>query len=170
MNTIKNFSLKNKVSKLLSNLSVNKPNDEIKSVGVIFDGNMTLDIDNLVNHLVKHEIKENRIKVLIFKNKINKNESSKFDFFTYNDINWSGKIENLNANLFLNTNFDLLISYHNFEKAPLVYASYLSKANFKVGFATQDKKLNHFMINTNLNNCQLFVDELFKYLKILNKI
>jgi hypothetical protein len=82
----------------------------------------------------------------------------------------SGEIVNSKVELFLNTDFDLLINYHDFEKAPLVYASYLSKSKFKIGFTTQDKIVNQFMINTNPNNVQLFIDELFKYLKILNKI
>jgi hypothetical protein len=107
---------------------------------------------------------------LIFKDKINKNEVFKFDVYSYKDINWSGDIENPKAILFLNTQFDLLINYHDFEKSPLIYLSYLSKANFKVGFTSQDKKLNQLMINTNPNNFQLFIDELFKYLKILRKI
>jgi L-rhamnose mutarotase len=45
-----------------------------------------------------------------------------------------------------------------------------SKASFKVGFSSIDKRLNHFMINTNAENYTIFIDELFKYLKILNKI
>ena len=72
--------------------------------------------------------------------------------------------------LFLKTKFDLLINYHEFDKMPLVYSSYLSNANFKVGFTSKDKIVNQFMINTSLENYQLFLDELFKYLKILNKI
>jgi hypothetical protein len=107
---------------------------------------------------------------LIFKNKIPKNEVNKYDVFSYKEINWSGEILDSNAKLFLNTNFDLLINYHDFENAPLVYASYLSEANFKVGFTTKDKIINQFMINTDVNNYQLFIDELVKYLKILNKI
>jgi hypothetical protein len=169
LNIIKKLILKNKVSKLLPNLSVNQI-DLIKSVGLIFDGNTTLDIETIIAELLKYGIQENQINVLIFKDMINKKENLKYDVFTYNDINWSGEITNLKAELFLKTNFDLLINYHDFEKIPLVYASYLSKANFKVGFASRDKLVNQFTINTSLNNYQLFIEELFRYLKILNKI
>ena len=170
LNTIKNFLLKNKTSKLLSNTNISQSEGLIKSVGVIYDGNLTIEIENLVYELFKQGIEEDKIKVLIFKDKINKKEVSKFDVISYKDINWSGAIENQKAELFLNTQFDLLINYHDFEKSPLVYLSYLSKANFKVGFTSSDKKINQFMINTNPNNYQLFFEELFKYLKILNKI
>jgi hypothetical protein len=170
LNIIKNFLLKNKVSKLLLNLPNNHTKALIKSVGVIFDGGTTLEIENLVYELFKHGIEEDKIKVLIFKDKINKKEVHKFDVVSYQDINWSGDIVNPKAELFLNSQFDLLINYHDFESPPLVYLSYLSNANFKVGFNSRDKKINQFMINTNPNNYQLFLDELFKYLKILNKL
>lgn len=170
LNTIKNFLLKSKTSKLLLNSTVSQTEGLIKSVGVIFDGNLSLEIESLVYELFKHGIEEDNFKVLIFSDKINKKEVSKFDVISYKDINWSGSIENPKAELFLNTQFDLLINYHDFEKSPLVYLSYLSKANFKVGFTSSDKKINQFMINTNPNNYQLFFEELFKYLKILNKI
>ena len=170
LNIIKKFILKNKVSKLLVNLPGNYSKKKIKSVGVIFDGNSSLEIDVLVSELLKHGIDENQIHVLIFRDKLNKNDIYKYDVFSYKEINWFAEIVYYKAELFLNSNFDLLISYHDFEKAPLVYSSYLSKANFKVGFTSQDKKLNQLMINTSPNNCQLFFDELFKYLNILNKI
>ncbi len=169
LNIIKSFSLKNKVSKLLSNLPVSHSGDSIYSIGIIFDGNISLNIDSIVEELLKHGIEEKQINVLIFKDKINKKDNFKFDAVSYKDINLSGVIINSKAEQFLNFQFDLLINYHDFEKAPLVYLSYVSKANFKVGFTSKDKKLNQFMINTNTNNYQLFVDELFKYLTILNK-
>lgn len=169
LNIIKNLLLKNKVSKLLSN-SPDNHSVVIKSVGVILDGSLALETENLVSFLIKHGIEENQIKVLVFKDKINKKEVFKFDIFSYNDINWSGEIQNLKAQQFLNTEFDLLINYHDFEKPPLVFASYLSKANFKVGFTSRDKTVNQLMVNTSPNNCQLFIDELFKFLRILKKI
>ena len=155
---------------MLSNTPANHSAGIIQSVGVIFDGNLNIELENVIKELVEHGIDENQIKVLIFKNKINKNEVFKHEFVTYKEFNWSGELTHSKAELFLNTNFDLLINYHEFDKPPLGYLSYLSKANFKVGFNTQDKTVNKFMVNTNIYNYQLFVDELFKYLRILNKI
>ena len=155
---------------MLSNTPANHSAGIIQSVGVIFDGNLNIELENVIKELVEHGIDENQIKVLIFKNKINKNEVFKHELVTYKEFNWSGELTHSKAELFLNTNFDLLINYHEFDKSPLVYLSYLLKANFKVGFNTQDKTVNKFMVNTNIYNYQLFVDELFKYLKILNKI
>ena len=170
LNILKNFSLKNKVSKLLSKAVGHHSVGIIKSVGVIFNGNLNLKIENITKELVKHGIDDNQIKVLIFKNKIIKNEVFNHDVVIYKEINLTGEITNSKAKLFLKTNFDLLINYHEFDKQPLIYLSYLSKANFKVVFNTQDKIVNQFMVNTNINNYEQFVDELFKYLKILKKL
>ena len=71
---------------------------------------------------------------------------------------------------FIKEPFDLLINYYDTEKVALLLVSHQSKAGFKVGFTSIDKRLNHFMINTNAENFKVFMDELFKYLKILNKI
>jgi hypothetical protein len=66
--------------------------------------------------------------------------------------------------------FDLLISYYDIEKVPLLLVTQRSKAGFKVGFSNIDKRLNHLMIETTAENSLVFIDELFKYLKILKKI
>jgi hypothetical protein len=52
----------------------------------------------------------------------------------------------------------------------LLAVSNQSKAGFKVGFASIDKKLNHFIINTTAEKHEEFMTELVKYLKILNKL
>jgi hypothetical protein len=51
-----------------------------------------------------------------------------------------------------------------------VIVTHQSKANFKVGFTSVDKRLNHFMIETQVEKYNVFIDELFKYLRILKKI
>ena len=104
------------------------------------------------------------------KNKIKKNEVFEHLTFSYNDISWTGAITNPEVLKFIDTKFDLLLNYYDTDKAALLITSNHSKANFKVGFSTVDKRINHFMIDTNAENYTVFVDELFKYLKILNKI
>ena len=66
--------------------------------------------------------------------------------------------------------YDLLINYYNEEDSLLFFLSQNVEAKFKVGFSAVDKRLNHFMIKTEINNHSIFVNELFKYLKLLNKI
>ena len=66
--------------------------------------------------------------------------------------------------------FDLLINYYDVNKYGILLLSIKSKANFKVGFDTVDKRVNHFIIKELVDNYKEFTSELFKYLKILNKI
>ena len=73
-------------------------------------------------------------------------------------------------NDFIETPFDLLVNYYDVNKSGLLLLSTKSKAKFKVGFDTVDKRVNHFIIKTLVENYNEFVLELFKYLKILNKI
>ena len=79
-------------------------------------------------------------------------------------------INNKEVRDFVESEFDWLISYYDIEKAGLMQVTNLSKARFKVGFSSIDKRINHFMIDTNAENYEIFVTELIKYLKILNKI
>jgi hypothetical protein len=154
LNTIKNFLLKNKTTKLLSNTNISQSEGFIKSVGVIYDGNLIIEIENLVYELFKQGIEEDKIKVLIFKDKINNKEVSKFDVISYNDINWSGAIENQKAKLFLNTQFDLLINYHDFENDEDVINRIIELDN-------DDHKLNDMKSQTWFNNNQVneYIDE-----------
>ncbi|WP_415578731.1 DUF6913 domain-containing protein, partial [Flavobacterium psychrophilum] len=99
-----------------------------------------------------------------------KNETFSQPTFSNNDMSWKGTLSPIFVKDFINIPFDMLISYYDTEKAPLLLITNHSKALFKVGFSTVDKRLNHLMINTNAENYKVFVHELFRYLKILNKI
>jgi len=170
LNYIKNFFTQKIVKKSLSNVKVNAASETIKTVGIVFDESYFYEKEALIAELVKNGIRETDIEVLVFKNKIKKNEQFDYPVFSHRDLSWQATFSNSEVKDFIAIPFDLLINYYDTEKSALMLVTNLSKAKFKVGFASIDKKLNHFMINTNAENYQVFVDELFKYLKILNKI
>ena len=167
---IKNFLTKKIVNKSLLNVKLVSTATKIKTVGIVFDESYFYEREALVQELIEQGIEEKDIKVLVFKNKINKNEVFDYPTFCNNDLSWTATFSKLEVLNFINENFDLLINYYDVEKIPLLLLSNESKANFKVGFSAIDNRLNHFMINTNAENYTVFIDELFKYLKILNKI
>ena len=169
-NKIKDFLTKRIVKKRLSNAILNASSSSIKNIGILFDESYFYEKEALINELVLNRIKEENIYILVFKNVIKKNETFDYSTFSFRDISWSATLDKEQVNTYINNEFDLLISYYDTEKAPLLLVTHLSKAKFKVGFASVDKRLNHFMINTNAENFKVFMDELFKYLKILNKI
>lgn len=170
LNYLKNIFTKKIVKNSLSNVN-NTPSDAlIKTVGIIFDETYFYEKEALVGELVQHGIAEENINVLVFKNKLKKNEVFEYPVFSNKDLSWRATFDKSEVKDFMTRDFDLLINYYDTEKSALLLVSNFSKAKFKVGFSSIDKKLNHFMIDTNAENYKIFTDEMFKYLKILNKI
>lgn len=170
LNYLKDFSTKKIVKNSLSNVKHLASDSVIKTVGIIFDETYFYEREAMVRELIQNGIAENDIKILVFKDKIKKNEVFDYPTFSHKDLSWRATVDKKEVKDFIAEPFDLLINYYDTEKVALLLVSHQSKAGFKVGFAAIDKRLNHFMINTNVENYKVFMDELFKYLKILNKI
>jgi hypothetical protein len=170
LNYLKNFSTKKIVKNSLSNVKHLSSDTLIKTVGIVFDESYFYEKEALIEELIHNGIDENSIRFLVYKDKIKKNETFEYPIFSTKDLSWHGTVDKKEVQDFIKEPFDLLINYYDTEKVALLLVSHLSKASFKVGFSTVDKRLNHFMINTNAENYKVFAEELFKYLKILNKI
>lgn len=170
LNKIKEYWIKKSVKKRLSNIKHTNSDNSIKKIGILIDQSRFNEIYKLVAEFQKYGFQKNDIELLIFKDKINTKETINFSEFCANDLNWNETFDKEEVNHFINSNFDLLISYYDVEKAPLLITTLNSKAHFKVGFSSVDLRLNQFMIATNIENYKIFVTELFKYLNILNKL
>ena len=170
LNYLKNFFTQKIVKRSLSNVNHITSNKAIQTVGIIFDESYFYEKDALVQELVLNGISESNIEYLVFKDNIKKKETFDYPTFSTKDLSWTATFEKSVVKDFINHQFDLLINYYDTEKPALLVVSNDSKAHFKVGFSSVDNKLNHFMINTNAENYIVFVEELFKYLKILNKL
>jgi hypothetical protein len=170
LNFIKDFFLKRILKNNLHNVKINSSASSIKTVGLLIDESYFFEKEVLVKELMANGILESHIKLIVYKDKWRKNEVYSQPTFNIKHLNWKSEITNPAINDFINEKFDLLISYYDVEKAILLNITHNSKAQFKVGFSSIDKRLNHLMINTNTENYKVFVHELFRYLKILNKI
>jgi hypothetical protein len=126
--------------------------------------------EELIEEIVKHGILRENIDILSFVNKNRKTILEKFNFFFRKDISFGGLFKSERVTNFTEQYFDLLISYYDIQKPTLLLVTRSSKAKFKVGFQTIDKRVNHLVINTVAENYSEFITELFKYLKILKKI
>jgi len=167
---IKDFGLKKIINKSLSNYKPISSPEIVTTVGILIDESYFTDKEGLINDLAANGILRNNIKTLSFKERIKPKEIIECCHFTRKDIASGGEFKKEDITEFVNTPFDMLISYYDIEKAPLVWVTIKSKAKFKVGFTTIDKRLNHFMIGTTAEKHAEFTAELFKYLKILNKL
>ena len=169
-NIIKNFFLKKNVTKKLAPQNSSGSNDKVLTVGVLVDETYFNETSQLVERIVSQGIQESNISILVYKDKIKKKEVINEPFLSLKNISISGEINKKEVNDFIETPFDLLINYYDVNKSALLLLSTKSKAKFKVGFDTVDKRVNHFIIKTLVEDFNEFVLELFKYLKILNKI
>ena len=169
LNFIKDFFLKRILKNNLHNVMISSASS-IKTVGLLIDESYFFEKDALVKELKANGILESDVKLIVYKDKLRKNEVYSLPTFSIKHLDWKAEITYPAINDFINEKFDLLISYYDVEKAILLKITHNSKAQFKVGFSSIDKRLNHLMINTNAENYKVFVHELFRYLKILNKI
>ena len=170
LNYFKNFYIKKYVKNKLSNVTNLFQNDKVTTVGILVDETLFNKKEALIDQLINNGIDVNNIRLLVFKDKIQKKETYNYPIFSQSDLSLIGKIINKDAEAFIAEPFDLLINYYDLEKVSLIIATNESKAKFKVGFETIDKRLNHFIIESKIEDYDIFVTELFKYLKILNKI
>ena len=170
LNYIKDFLLKRFLKNSLHNVKNNSVTIPIQTVGLLVDESYFFEKDNLVKELIANGILEKNIKIIVYRDKLKKNEMYSQPTFGIKHLNWKAEITNSEVNDFSNEKLDLLISYYDVEKAILLTITHNSKAQFKVGFSSIDKRLNHLMITTNAENYKVFAHELFRYLRILNKI
>lgn len=169
LNFIKKFLLKRKLKNAFLTLTDNFSIDKIKTVGLIIDETYFNGKDQLLEELVANGVDIKDVGLLLYHDKDKKRDLN-FTSFSFKTVSWSGEISNQEVVDFKTKPFDLLISYYDVEKAPLLLVTQRSKAKFKVGFSNIDKRLNNFMIQTTAENSSVFIEELFRYLKILNKI
>ena len=82
----------------------------------------------------------------------------------------NGRIKNNELQSFLNTPFDILVSYYKNDILELNLISALSKANFKVGISNKDERFHDLILDVLPNKFHVFKEEFIKYLTILKKL
>lgn len=167
---IKDFALKKIIKKSLPGYKPVAQPDVVATVGILVDESYFFDKEALIKEFEANGIKRENIDTLSFKEKIKSKEVMDCCHYTRKDISATGTFVKEDVAAFINKPFDMLISYYDVEKAPLLLATLKSKAKFKVGFSSIDNRFNSFMIGTQAEKYAEFASELFKYLKILNKI
>lgn len=169
LNFIKDFYIKKSLKNSLHNVRTGKLSFPIKTVGLIVDESNFSEKQYLIDELIKSGILETNIKVILYKDKFKRRDINTYPTFGRKHLSWKSEIINPEVKAFIDQEFDLLINYYDFEKAILIFITHNSKAQFKVGFSSIDKRLNQLIINSNADNHKIFIDELFRYLKNLNK-
>ncbi len=168
--TIKNFWIKKHIKKSLGLGLAAVNNEPIKTIGLLLDGINFTDKEKLINEFKKHANGQFKINLLVYRKKAKKEENIEYPYFTRKDVGFDASLKKGEIENFVQFPFDLLISYYDENNPNLELITAVSKAKFKVGFASTNKELNHFFINTYVEQYVDFTQVLFDYLKILKKI
>ena len=170
LRAFKEYSNKKYLNKILSNRYVNVDDNKIESLGIIFNMDEIADFGLLKNLVSKLKIHPNNFKVIGF-SKEKKTSLNVWDLcFNPENFGWKGEIKHAELQAFLDKKFDVLISYYTNEELELKLMTAKSKAQFKIGILQTDTRLNDLIINTGLKEFDVFENEVFKYLTILNKL
>jgi hypothetical protein len=169
----KGFSEKSKIkylNRLLSERHVNVSDNKMQSLGVLVNIDEFKDLEQfkiLTNEL---SIRSNSLKIITFSTYIDENYHVGEPVFNLKDFGWKGNIKNMDLQTFIEQEFDVLISYYRVDVLELKLITALSKAQFKIGISNNDTRVNDLIIQTGVNDFNVFKSEMFKYLTILNKI
>ncbi|KDN56408.1 DUF6913 domain-containing protein [Flavobacterium seoulense] len=170
LNYLKGFWVKKMLKNSLLNVKSGSLDGIVKTIGIVVDESHFAATQLLINEFIANGIAKEDIELLIYKSKSSLDSGLKVIKLESGHLNWKAQITNEEVNNFIAKDFNLLVNYYDIEKAILLTVTNESKAKFKVGFSTINKRLNNLIITTGLENHAVFVEELFKYLKILNKI
>ena len=158
------------VNKLLESRKVAMNSNKIKTFGIILNSEEFQNIEGFNVFFDELGLKSPKHKIISFALDDNTEHSTWEMQFTSKDFGWRGKINNVELQTFIDTEFDILISYYKQDILELKLVTALSKANFKVGISRDDDRLYDLIIDLNPSEIELFKKELIKYLNILNKL
>tara|TARA_B100001778_G_scaffold259886_1_gene220280 strand:- start:264 stop:782 length:519 start_codon:yes stop_codon:yes gene_type:complete len=150
--------------------SVKFKTGKIKSVGIIFDFNNFQDYDFFKLFFTDLGVSINGIRFISLIGLKDDKPNSWDAFYSKDDFDWFGNCKNVEVDEFTSTPFDLLISYYKPNSHELNLVTAMSKANFKVGLTTEDKRLHDLILDVKPSQTSTFKIEMIKYLKTLNRI
>jgi hypothetical protein len=148
-------------------LRTSTPYQKSNSIGIIFSVEDRQKHDEIKEFVRKLEQDGKQVKVLEFLPKRKENYEFLFDFFTIQDLNFWGKIDNHQAAGFAEAPFDYLFYVDN-EHNPLVLNLLAqSKAHCRVGKHQEGNEAYfEFMIENN-GTVRGLIDNMYKYTKQL---
>ncbi|MDP5200524.1 hypothetical protein [Flavobacterium sp. DG2-3] len=165
LNYIKEFFVKKSLKFHLNNEKREVFTKNVQTIGLLIDESNFDHSEALIKELTLQGIAFENIKVVAYREKFKEKETYSRATFGKKHISWRGETTEVFLNEFINSEFDLLLSYYNVEDVFIMLVTSKSKAKFKVGFSNVNQDLNRWMISTELGNYKLFVSELFRYLK-----
>ncbi|MCX7552195.1 DUF6913 domain-containing protein [Xanthomarina sp. F2636L] len=167
---LKEKSIKKNLNTILANRETHFNTNKIESIGIVLNADETTDFESIKTIAQSLNLRPNKLKIIAFTESKKEVTYSWNDCFNPKDFTWNGKVNNIELQTFLDTKFDLLISYYSKDVLELKFLTTASKAHFKVSIFQLDKRLNDLIIKTDFKDFEAFKIELNKYLRVLNKL
>ncbi|SDS54057.1 hypothetical protein SAMN04515667_2405 [Formosa sp. Hel1_31_208] len=158
------------INKLLNARRVAVSNTKMKTIGVILNVNEFADFDAFRSFFKSLNIQEAKTKIVAFVDDPKGTNNLWDTYFNPKDFGWKGKINSIDLQTFIDTQFDVLICFYKEHHIELDIIAALSKSNFKVGIMNEDQRLYDLIIDVKPQEFSLFKEELKKYLTVLNKL
>lgn len=170
LKAFKEKSNKKIINSLLNSREVFVDNSKVESLGVLLHANEFNDFEAFRKLAEYINVLPNKVKIVAYASDEKKLTNFWEVCFTEKDFGWKGTINNIELQTFINTQFDVLVSYYEDDDLELKMITAMSKARFKIGLLQSDQRLNDLIIKTKISEFDLFKEELKKYLNIFNKL
>lgn len=166
---MKRVFVNKRFQKLLEEKEANRKvsNQKIKTIGVISSEEISKWMD--ISKEIKTIFNVEDVNVFSFKSTSQKTVQ-KANFFSEKSFGWKGQVKDAKLKAFLNEPFDLLIGYFNKNSLYTELAVLQSNASFKAGISKVNQQLYDLEIAEYPKNVDRFLEELKKYLQILQKL
>ena len=107
LNYIKNYFLLKILKNNLDNVKSSKDLTLIQTVGLLIDESYFLEKEDLISELIANGIQESNIKIIVYRDKLKKNEVYTQPSFGTKHLNWNAQITDATLREFIKDKFDL---------------------------------------------------------------
>ncbi len=142
----------------------------LKTLAVLIDASYSFNQQSLLKLASELGVAPENLKIVGYKEDKELEEDKKIVYYNDKSFGVSGAMKNKSIQEFINKDYDVLINFYEEDKLELNYVAAASTAKIKVGFAEVDHRINDLIIGSTANDANLFINELKKYLKILQII
>lgn len=158
------------INNLLSARRAVISNAKVQTVGVLLNLEEYDDFESFKAYFKELGLISPISKVVAFVDDEKKIENHRNTYFISKNFGWKGKITSVDLQSFIDTEFDVLISYYKSNQLETNMITAMSKAKFKVGLSGLDERLYDLIIDVPINKFKVFKFELKKYLTVLRKL
>ncbi len=143
---------------------------DLTTLAVLVDASRPINMMPLLKLANELGVASNRLKIIGYKEEKELQEEKDIELYNDKSFGVNGIVKSTSLQKFIDKNYDVLINFYEEDKMELNYVAAASKAKLKVGFAKVDNRINDLIIGSEVNDANLFMAELKKYLKILQLI